>query len=145
MCFDRVRKIWSKSRNFGLSNLFIICGEAVTSSKHYIPAHSIEEIFINFPDPWPKNRHRKHRLMCADFVKEIERILMPSGKLTLVTDDESYRDSTLLLFRNHPHFICRHAFPYYLRELENYGTSYFEQLWRKKGKDIYYLQFCKAP
>ena len=59
--FDRVRKIWSKKKNLGLDNLFVVCGEGLRSSHHYFPEGSVDTVYVNFPDPWPKKRHAKHR------------------------------------------------------------------------------------
>ena len=54
--FERVRKLWSKMHNLKLSNLFVVCGEALTFTQNYLSSESIEKIFVNFPDPWPKRR-----------------------------------------------------------------------------------------
>src|ERR1700731_3962169 len=57
--FDRVQKIWSKLKNRGISNLFVVCGEAFTFTRFYLLNGAIEEVYINFPDPWPKHCHTK--------------------------------------------------------------------------------------
>ena len=88
--FDRVRKIWSKIKKHSLSNLLIACGEGYFTTKHYLPSLSVKSVFINFPDPWPKTRHAKNRIVQVPFVKEIYRILQVGGTFTLVTDDEAY-------------------------------------------------------
>ncbi|HEY4831009.1 MAG TPA: tRNA (guanine(46)-N(7))-methyltransferase TrmB, partial [Waddliaceae bacterium] len=91
--FDRVKKIWSKLKNHHLSNLLIVCGEACTFAHYYLLSDKIEEVYINFPDPWPKMKHAKHRLMQSIFLDELSRILMPGKKVTVVTDDFSYLQS----------------------------------------------------
>jgi tRNA (guanine-N7-)-methyltransferase len=57
--FERVRKIWSKMCNEKITNLFIVCGEALTYTRFYVPSHSFSAAYINFPDPWPKEKHAK--------------------------------------------------------------------------------------
>src|SRR5690348_6324632 len=54
--FDRVQKIWSKMKNEQISNLFIVCGEALAFTTYYAHANSFAQLYINFPDPWPKGR-----------------------------------------------------------------------------------------
>ena len=67
--FPRVRKIWSKIRHMGLKNLFVICGEGDNATRRYFPSESADNIFINFPDPWPKKRHAKYRIVQKAFTK----------------------------------------------------------------------------
>src|SRR5690348_8334371 len=56
--FDRARKIWLKIHRENIPNLTVVCGEAVIFTRFYAPPCS--EIYVNFPDPWPKLRHAKH-------------------------------------------------------------------------------------
>jgi tRNA (guanine-N7-)-methyltransferase len=141
--FKRVRKIWSKMKNRNLSNLLIICGEASLATRHYIPSESVNETFINFPDPWPKRRHAKHRIIAPPFLDELYRILKKEGKNTFVTDDKDSSERAIAEFGEHPHFESHLPPPYYRMEMEGYGTSFFEELWRSKGKEILYHQFIK--
>lgn len=136
--FDRVRKIWTKMRNRKLHNVCIVSGEAHLATQHYFPTSSISEVFINFPDPWPKTRHHKHRLMQIPFLHELARILRPGGGITFVTDDPDYSQWTIEQFAKHPKFCFLDPFPYFCTELEGYGISFFEELWRSKGLMIRY-------
>lgn len=145
MRFDRVRKIWSKIQNLGLSNLFIVCGEACLATHHYFPAESVAQAYVNFPDPWPKDRHAKHRLIQADFIKEVSRILCPEGKLTLVTDDVPYSEQMLAELEASELLKPTFPAPHFIHEWEDYGRSWFEDLWREKGADIRYIQYSKCP
>ena len=139
--FDRARKIWSKGKNLALGNLFVVCGEAHTFSSHYLPEDCIDEVFINFPDPWPKKRHEKHRLMKQEFLDELSRILKSAGKFTFVTDDPPYLEIALALFQGHPDFQPLHPSPHYTKNHPDYGTSFFDTLWREKGREIHYVEF----
>lgn len=141
--FGRVRKIWSKIKNLKLPNLFAICGEGNGVTKRYFPSESISQVFINFPDPWPKKRHAKHRIIQAPFVEELNRILKPNGTVTFVTDDVDYSNWTIEFFMANNGFESCYPAPYYSNEQPEYGTSYFDQLWREKGRLIRYHQFRK--
>lgn len=141
--FVRSRKIWSKIKNLELNNLIVICGEAANATRRYIAEETIGDIFINFPDPWPKTRHAKHRLMQTSFVEDVRRILKVGGALTLVTDDPEYSREAIAVMVNHPGFKSQFPDPYYTTEWEGYGGSYFEQLWREKGRIIRYHRFVK--
>lgn len=139
--FDRVRKIWSKSKNQGIDNLVVVCGEACTTTRYYIPSASVSEIFINFPDPWPKTRHHKKRLMSAAFVEQMSRVLMPGGLFTLVTDDAEYSGVCVKEMSQAPAFEALAPEPFWVSPPETYGSSYFDALWRSKGKIIRYHPF----
>lgn len=142
--FDRSRKIWSKIKNHNLSNLIVICGEGYTATKEFFPSNSVEHIFINFPDPWPKLRHAKHRIIQPSFIEQLARLLKASGRFTFVTDDEDYSTLTIDEMRKASYFKSLYIEPYFVTTSEGYGTSYFEELWREKGKTIRYHDYVKA-
>jgi tRNA (guanine-N7-)-methyltransferase len=60
-----------------------------------LPAASLDRVFILFPDPWPKLRHHKRRLIQPDVVAELARVLKPGGQLRFATDWADYADWTL--------------------------------------------------
>lgn len=139
--FDRVRKIWSKIKNRALPNLVALCGEGQTATHHYFPSQSVDAVYVNFPDPWPKKRHAKHRLIKASFLDELERVLKPSGTVCIVTDDATYSELVIEEFTRHPGFAPSYPAPYFVTEWPGYGESYFEELWREKGRVIRYHLF----
>ncbi len=142
--FDRVRKIWSKLKNRKLNNLLVICGEGHRVTSHYFPASGIDQAFINFPDPWPKTRHAKHRIIKADFVGQVWRVLKKDGILTMVTDDPDYSQLITETLAEHKGFSSLHPAPFYATEIGEYGSSYFDALWRGKGRKIHYHQYVKG-
>ncbi len=141
--FDRSRKIWSKIKNHQLSNLVVICGEGFTATKYFLPSQSIQHIYINFPDPWPKQRHAKHRIIQPSFIGQMERLLLPQGRFTFVTDDPDYSCLAIDEMKKASSFQSIHPEPFYTSNREGYGTSYFEELWREKGKSIRYHEYVK--
>lgn len=141
--FDRVRKIWSKVQNEGIKNLFIICGEALIATQYYIAKESISAIYINFPDPWPKERHAKHRLVQKPFTAELARILKIEGSLTLVTDHIPYSEQMIAELQPLSSLSPLFPHPYYTKEMKGYGSSWFEDLWREKGAEIRYQKYRK--
>jgi len=142
--FARVKKIWSKIKNMELGNLIVICGEAMNATKRYFPDHSISAFYINFPDPWPKNRHAKHRLIQIDFVHELWRSLKTNCNFTFVSDDIPYSEWFIEAMHQHRGFVSQYPSPFYVNDCVDYGTSYFDELWRSKGRQIRYHQFCSV-
>ena len=140
---DRVRKIWSKRENAGLHNLLIVWGEAFLFTQHYLTEGVSEEVYINFPDPWPKNRHVKNRLIGEPFFRELERVLRDQGRLIVVTDEILCGQAAVKAISQAPTFECVFPAPYYQLERPGYGSSYFEILWKREGKIIFYYEFVK--
>jgi tRNA (guanine-N7-)-methyltransferase len=140
--FDRVQKLWSKKENLSLDNLFIVCGDAITFTREYLEENSIDGIFVNFPDPWPKDKHAKNRLFKRDFIEEMKRVSKEGGEALLVTDDEDYSLQMIEEMTGEGLFTSLLPAPFYVTEWKDYGSSFFEELWRGKGKGIRYLQFA---
>jgi tRNA (guanine-N7-)-methyltransferase len=63
-----------------------------------LPDASVDRIYVLFPDPWPKTRHKKRRLIQAEFVAEAARIMKPGARLRFATDWADYADWTLERF-----------------------------------------------
>lgn len=138
--FRRIQKIYAKRKSRGLKNVFIVFGESFTFTREYVPSESVEALYINFPDPWPKRRHAKHRLIHSPFVQELSRILLPFGTLHLVTDHADYGQQMRFMLD------ALHQWKWTEPDdLADYGTSYFARLWQSKGRSIYSLRYQKWP
>lgn len=143
--FDRIKKIWSKIENRQLKNLLAVWGEGFDVTKRYIPDNSVSEVYVNFPDPWPKRRHAKYRIIQPLFAEQIHRILQPEGTVSLVTDDVDYSKQMVRVMTKQPGFASCYPEPHFVTEYPGYGpVSYFEDLWRSQGKGIRYHLFKKV-
>lgn len=91
---DGVAKLLTAIDEQGLSNIRLRRGDARDLVSTFSDA-SIDRAFILFPDPWPKARHRKRRLVQPDFVAELARILKPGAKLRFATDWADYANRAL--------------------------------------------------
>lgn len=80
---DRVRRT-------GLTNVRMIITDAAHFFKMCLGEECIRRTHIYFPDPWPKRRHHKRRLITPDFAAEARRVLVPGGMLLTVTDHMDY-------------------------------------------------------
>jgi len=81
-----------------LENLKIISGDAVEVLKFGMADASISEINLLFPDPWPKKRHHKRRIINDGFIQLISKKLMPNGLVNISTDWENYAEQIDGLF-----------------------------------------------
>lgn len=85
-----------------LTNLRVIQHDAVEVLRHMITDASLDGVHIFFPDPWPKKRHHKRRLLQAEFVALLCSKLKPGGYLHFATDWEEYAQWTLEVLRAEP-------------------------------------------
>ncbi len=81
----------------GLGNVRLWPDDGRILMERLLPA-SIARVFILFPDPWPKRRQQKRRLIQPAFLAELARILQPGGEVRFATDVASYADEALLAF-----------------------------------------------
>ncbi|MGA3285403.1 MAG: tRNA (guanosine(46)-N7)-methyltransferase TrmB [Verrucomicrobiota bacterium] len=86
----RIRKLDRKGRRAGLTNLRGVRIESSYFLEYLLPPHSVSALHVYFPDPWPKKRHHKKRLINERFPKIARAVLAPEGVVYLRTDDEDY-------------------------------------------------------
>ncbi|MBT3393557.1 MAG: tRNA (guanine(46)-N(7))-methyltransferase TrmB [Waddliaceae bacterium] len=141
--FDRVRKIWAKRESRQLDNVFIVCGEAQPFAHHYVDTDTVDAIYVNFPDPWPKDRHAKHRLIQKPFVNDCVQSLKTDASFILVTDDTQYCSQMIDVLGSNKALSPEYPEPYYIKDKKDYGDSFFYDLWKGKGRDIHYIKYIK--
>jgi tRNA (guanine-N7-)-methyltransferase len=139
--FDRARKIWSKIKNLNITNLVVVWGEAYALSTRFFPTNSISSIFVNFPDPWPKRRHAKYRIISASFFEEAHRVLIPGGELIFVTDDIPYSEFFLKTASTQHRWKQTLGDPGYGTPPPGYGDSYFSSLFQSQSLPLRFHRF----
>ena len=82
--------LFKKINDLGLQNIRVANFDVVDLLKHNITTESLISILIWFPDPWPKKKHHKRRLIQTKFVKLIENKLVNNGELNVATDWQPY-------------------------------------------------------
>jgi tRNA (guanine-N7-)-methyltransferase len=100
----RLRKLDRKGRRVGLTNLRGVRIESSYFLEYLSPPQRTVALHIYFPDPWPKRKHRRHRLINEGFPALARRALAPGGTVYLRTDDENYFAQMLAVFGVCPHF-----------------------------------------
>src|SRR2546421_1963737 len=88
--FGRIRKMDRKARSAGLTNLWGVRIESAYFLEYLLPPNSAVALHIYFPDPWPKRKHRRHRLVNERFPVIAHQALGPGGVVYLRTDDANY-------------------------------------------------------
>ena len=86
----RIQKLDRKGRRAGLANLRGVRIESSYFLQFLLPPHSAAALHVYFPDPWPKKKHRRHRLINEYFSALARAALVPAGAVYLRTDDADY-------------------------------------------------------
>ena len=109
-----------------------------------LPENCFDKIYIFFPDPWSKNKHRKRRLINSYTIKNFYKILKPQGELLFISDHADYVSWVLELF------ISNIAWKWNIKNLtsfkeapENYLFTKYHIKALESGSDITYLSFLK--
>ena len=100
----RIRKLSKKGQNASLTNLRLLRLEGRYVMKYLLPEKAFEAIHVYFPDPWPKDRHARHRLIDGEFPQTAARLLKKVGVVHLRTDDVTYFKQMKTVFCAHGGF-----------------------------------------
>ena len=98
-------------------------------------------VYINFPDPWPKDKHHKHRIINTDFLDKLSHIMKKDGVLEVASDHRDYIEHSFDVFSKTPLFKCEYLDPGYLQNIPNRPHTKYEKEFRAEGKEIFYLMY----
>ena len=93
---DGINKIAEKNFQYSINNISIFHGNVHQLLDEYCPHNSISEIWILFPDPWPKKKHFKRRLINVNFFNKIRDFLKKNASIHIASDSKSYISDILL-------------------------------------------------
>jgi tRNA (guanine-N7-)-methyltransferase len=86
----RVRKVCRRSARAGVGNVRLLRAESFYVVKHLLAPESVSVFHVMFPDPWPKRKHHRRRLINREFLDAARATLKSDGELRLTTDDADY-------------------------------------------------------
>jgi tRNA (guanine-N7-)-methyltransferase len=128
----------------GLKNVRVWPGDARRFLHQLVASNSLHAVHVYFPDPWWKARHKKRRVFAEPLLADIERGLVPGGRLWLATDVEEYFGVILDLVATRPRFV-RQDWPEPTSPEHDldYLTN-FERKYRLEGRRIFRAAFLLA-
>ncbi len=125
-------------------NARTIRAEATFFLTEFIPDSSITVLHIYFPDPWPKTKHQRRRLVQDSFIPVMQRILVPGGRVQIVTDHKGYFEQNMEpTMRKSGLEIVDYNRPGSANEGEYVGTN-FERKYRREGRPFYAIAGIKS-
>ena len=126
-----------------ISNIFF---SNVTFSQFFeiVGDVNFKKIFILFPDPWPKKKHKKRRLINEEFVKNLDEITFKHSEILITTDDEDYSNQILKSFSKQNFFklVVKTSDNGIFEDYKIYPTKYFRKA-KKENRKIYLFIYQK--
>jgi len=129
------RLIHARAAKRGLTNLRLMNHDAFLVLRDMIPDASIAELHIYFPDPWPRKREQKRRIIRPEVLAQIQRVLVPGGSAIYVTDHQSYFEVAAPLIE--AAFRAERRIP----GPNDPPRTNYEAKYRAEGRPIYEVRF----
>jgi len=120
----------------GLGNIRVINHDAFAVLEKMVTSESIDQVHIYFPDPWPRPRERKRRMIRSEVTRELERVMKQDARGLFVTDHKEYFAKAIPVLKETFEVVSRMASDHLPRT--NYEAKYREQ-----GREIYEAEFVR--
>ena len=127
-----------------LSNVRLCRAPAEYLLAECLPAACVHRVWINFPDPWPKKRHHRRRLIQPAFVRELGRVLAPGGRLEVATDHPEYAAWISEVLAGAPGFVNLCAPRPFVPEVPGRPPTAYELEWRAEGRPLHFFRYRRA-
>ncbi|MEO8382261.1 MAG: tRNA (guanosine(46)-N7)-methyltransferase TrmB [Acidobacteriota bacterium] len=133
------RLIHERVRKRHLTNIRLINHDAFLVLRDMIPDASIAEVHIYFPDPWPRKREQKRRIIRAEVLAEMKRVLVEGGSGIYVTDHQAYFEAAAPQIEEV--FVAERRIP----GPDDPPRTNYEAKYLAEGRPIYEVRFFKSP
>jgi len=126
-----------------LTTIRLINEDAVLILRDHIAPGTLAGIHLFFPDPWPKNRHHKRRLVQPEFLDLVVRVLQPNGYIHMATDWQPYAEHMLVTLMQEPRLQNHAANGGYIDRPTTRPITKFEARGHRLGHNVWDLLFMK--
>ena len=140
LSFKRVLKVARRLSHSDLRNVRLLGVDAAWAVREAFEDESVESFWINFPDPWPKRRHRCRRFVEPAFVAELSRRLMIGGSLHVATDDPEYATAIRTALAGEPLLENAPALTAHQGEQRAFPPTAFERVWTAKRRRCFFFE-----
>jgi tRNA (guanine-N7-)-methyltransferase len=137
----RTLKMARRLARSGLANVRLVHARGEDVVRELLPEASVETFWINFPDPWPKKRHHRRRLLGPALVRELALRLVPGGALEVATDDASYAEQIDAVLAAEPLLENAFAPARFLRDVPGRKPTAYELEWRAEGRPLHFFSY----
>lgn len=128
-----------KCKEKGLENVRFLLEDA-TKLPEICKEHSLDVIYLNFSDPWPKKRHTSRRLTYRTFLDIYKKLLKPGGYIKMKTDNEGLFNFSLEEFTDSGFILSEVTTDLHSTDIENEVMTEYETRFSEQGMNIYHLK-----
>ncbi len=139
--FKRVLKMARKVGRSGLNNIRVMEARGEVVLGDLIPADCLDTIWVNFSDPWPKDRHARRRLIRPEVVAHAARTLVQGGLLEVATDDVPYAHQISEVLAAEPRLRNIHEPCPWLADVPGRIPTGYEIEWRAAGRPVHFFTY----
>ena len=143
--FKRVLKMARRLARTELRNVRLLEERGELVVEELLAPGSVSEFWINFPDPWPKKRHARRRLLQPAFVHLLATRLRPGGLLHVATDDVPYAEEIDHALEREPLLENPLAPWSFVREVPGRMQTAYEREWRAEGRPLHFWTRRRVP
>ncbi len=137
---EYARRYWifaaDRLRRAGRENARVVMAEASSFVRDFLGSESLAGIHVYFPDPWPKTRHRRRRLLQPEFLAALASKMKPGARISIATDHREYFAQIVAAVERSPLVAVDFTATRAARENEVVGSN-FERKYRREGRDIF--------
>jgi tRNA (guanine-N7-)-methyltransferase len=137
----RVLKTARRLARTELRNVRLMLASAEDVIREILPAGSLAAVWINFPDPWPKKRHHKRRLLQPGLVRELAQRLAAGGEFHVATDHTAYAEFIAEVLAAEPLLENLVAPASWLSEVTGRRSTAYELEWRAEGRPLHFFEY----
>lgn len=137
------RRLVAELKRQEVRNVLPLLGDAYILLNLLFAEGSLRSVYVNCPDPWPKARHARRRLLTAEFFALAARKLTPGGHLFVATDDAPYALQAAEAFAEVAALECTHPDDRWLSESPYPAKTRYEKRWRAEGRPMHYFVYAR--
>ncbi len=141
--YFRYKKALKLARDNNIENIKLLHFDADLAVEQVFTDSLFDRVYINFPDPWPKDRHKKHRIINNNFLDNLYRLMTKDAILEFTSDHLEYVTHTTEHFEKHNKFSNIFGKEGYSNTAHDRPQTKFEMEFRDENRKIYYLAFKK--
>ena len=134
-----------RAEELGLANVRAVCRDAVEVLQQCITPGSLDEVLLYFPDPWPKKRHHKRRIVQPEFVALVANGLREGGTFRMATDWQPYSEHMLEVASGCPQLRNTSPDGGFVQRPESRPVTRFERRGQRLGHGVWDLAFTRLP
>ena len=139
--YKRVLKMAREVAVAGLENVRLLEGRGEVILGELIADSCLDEVWVNFSDPWPKERHAPRRVIQSGFAAHVARALNPGGVFHVATDDPTYAQQIHTVLSSEPALVNEFPNQPWRTDVPGRIRTGYEEDWLREGRSLFFFDY----